>query len=188
MGDSKATEYQERIQSLDSRAFRSFWEAVYAGSEIPGWASGKAHEYALLRAFELAGACVTYPFEVRASRSQVASEQVDGVVYHDGLAFICESKDWTRRSDIVAIAKLRVQLMRRPGTTLGIVFCKAGFTDPAKDLASYLAPQMVLLWEGVELDQAIRECTMLESLVAKYRAAVEHGLPFWSIVDGREQA
>ncbi|MCC5621225.1 aminotransferase class I/II-fold pyridoxal phosphate-dependent enzyme, partial [Nostoc sp. CHAB 5715] len=46
--------------------------------------------------------------------SKEVLEQIDGVVYSEGLAYIIECKDECEAVDILPIAKLRNQLLRRP--------------------------------------------------------------------------
>ena len=75
-------DYIARIRSMDWSGLQSLWEEVKAGG-TPGWPPGKALEYLILRAFELDDAEITWPFEVKIALQTV--EQIDGIVYADGL-------------------------------------------------------------------------------------------------------
>ena len=69
-------------------------------------------EHLILRAFELDGATVRWPFEVSFGDSVV--EQIDGAVYAGCLSCLVEAKDSTAPVDVAVLAKLRNQLARRP--------------------------------------------------------------------------
>jgi hypothetical protein len=65
---------------------------------------GYGSEYLVLRAFELDGAEVRWPFEVKVDGETV--EQIDGAVYAGHLAFLVESKDSAGALDVAALAKM----------------------------------------------------------------------------------
>jgi hypothetical protein len=132
-------------------------------------------EYVVLRAFELDGAQVRWPFTVEMADETV--EQIDGAIYTESLACLVEVKDSVRAVDIDVLAKLRNQLARRPATALGLVVSRSGFTGPATTLAGFFAPQTVLLMRGTELGAALHEGRIVELLTEKYREAVERGMP-----------
>jgi hypothetical protein len=175
-----AAEYEAMIQSLQWRDLRSLWESI-ENRNTPGWDSGKAFEYLVLRAFQLDGADVKYSYSVRLFGEEV--EQVDGVVYCSGLACLVEIKDLKDKVniDIAPIAKLRNQLLRRPASTLGLVFSRTGFTDPARHLSYFSLPQTILLWSGEELKYALERESICDLLVLKYRVCVEDGLPDYDV-------
>ncbi len=132
-----------------------------------------------MRAFQLEDADVVYPYSVRFSGEEV--EQIDGVVYADGLTCLVECKDQPGSVNIEPIAKMRNQLMRRHASTIGVVFSREGFTPPAIILARYVAPQMILLWDGNEFDYAFKKQQMRQSLIAKYRFCIEQSDPLFDI-------
>ncbi len=174
-------QYVTRISGYDHSRLQELWEAIIVG-DTPEWAPGKALEYLLLRAFQLEGADVSWPFRVALEEQGGETlEEIDGVVYTDGLACLVECKDRVERVNIEPIAKLRNQLLRRPGTALGIVVSRSGFTDPAVTLAQFTAPQTILLWDGSEVKHALGETCMRSALVKKYRFCVERGIPFYNI-------
>lgn len=108
-------------------------------------------------------------------------EQIDGVVYHSGLAWLIECKDTRDSVNIEPIAKLRNQLLRRPSLTLGSVFSRTGFTDPALTLAQFSAPQTILLWNHDDIDFCVERNKICEPLVKKFRHCIEHGLPEYNL-------
>lgn len=171
---------RHRINKLDYDGLLELWGLIEAGQTgTLDWEEGKAFEYLILRAFELEKAEVRWPFSVDMQGSVV--EQIDGIIYSDGLSVIVESKDLTDRVNIEPIAKLRNQLLRRPSGSIGIIFSKSGFTEPARMLAQYLAPQTILLWGGDEVAYALENRYMRQGLLAKYRHCVERGLPDYNI-------
>lgn len=170
--------YEKKISQCDWDDLLNLWRSIEA-RDTPGWAPGRAFEYLVLRAFQLEGAEVRWPYSVRIDGGEI--EQIDGVVYSDGLACLIECKDEAKEVNVDPIAKLRNQLLRRPGATIGIIFSRSGFTKPAVTLANFVAPQTILLWPGDEVDYALRRRCMREGLVAKYRYCIEHGFPDYDI-------
>jgi len=162
---------------MNSGDLRKLWKQIVAG-KTHGWEPGIAFEYLVLRAFELEGAKVQYSFPVRLSSG--INEQIDGVVYVDDLSAVVESKD-RDQIDVEPIAKLRNQLPRRPSAAIGVVFSRGGFTPPARALAQFLAPQTILLWDGDEIDFAMRRHTMCDGLRFKYEKAIEMGVPDFNL-------
>lgn len=173
-------EHQHKIAQLDHAGLIALWQAIEDDAPME-WAPGKALEYLVLRAFELEGAAVRWPYIVEIGQEEV--EQIDGVVYTGGLSCLLECKDTAQRTNVEPIAKLRNQLLRRPSSAIGLVVSKSGFTEAAIILARFLAPQTVLLWNGDELSFALQSRTMRPSLVAKYRKCVETGLPNFNITE-----
>jgi hypothetical protein len=171
-------DYEKKIAGYGWDTLLNLWNGIESGN-TPDWEAGKALEYLVLRAFQLEGADVTWPYSVRINGEEL--EQIDGVVYSDGLACLIECKDTAERANIEPIAKLRNQLLRRPATAIGIVFSRNGFTEPAVTLARFLAPQTVLLWAGVEIAYALDKKCMRRTLVKKYRFCIERGLPDYDI-------
>ncbi len=175
---SAGEEYVNRIRLLDWDGLLSLWEEIRSGN-TPEWPSGKALEYLVLRAFELDGAEVVWPFHVKIAGDIV--EQIDGIVYADGLTCILECKDTSDPVNVEPIAKLRNQLLRRPAGVVGGLISRSGFTEPARTLAQYLAPQTILLWEGSEIEYVLRRREIKAALKRKYRYYVEHAAPDYNI-------
>lgn len=170
-------EYRSRIRTMGWARLRTFHERLIAG-RVEGWEPGKAFEYLILRAFELEGAVVTWPYVIRLSSSETGgdTEQIDGAVYVDGLACIVEAKDTANTTRIEPIAKMRNQLLRRPSSSVGLIFSRGGFSSAALTLIKYVGPQTILLWTGDEVVHALRHRAFREGLRKKYRLSVEQGL------------
>ncbi len=161
------------MRTADRRTLCTCWERIDHGEEAER--KGYLFQDLVLRAFELEGAQIVWPFEVRLDGQPV--EQIDGVVYADGLSCLVESKCQEHRVNIEPIAKLRNQLTRRPSSAIGSVFSFSGFTEPVVRLAQILQPQTILLWEPAYTLDALRAGTMTDLLRRKLRWAVERGLP-----------
>jgi hypothetical protein len=170
-------EYKLRIKTMGWARLRTFHERIVQG-RVEGWEPGKAFEYLVLRAFELEGATVTWPYVTDLSLwdSGGETEQIDGAIYVDGLACIVEAKDTAATVDIAPIAKMRNQLLRRPSSTVGLIFSRGGFSRPVTTLVKFVAPQTILLWTGKEVAHALAHRTFRKGLNEKYRRSVEQGL------------
>lgn len=174
-------EYKQRIADYDSPQLLELWSQIQA-RDTPNWEPGRALEYLIIRAFEIEGATVTYPFSVRLAGTVV--EQLDGAVYCDSLSCLVECKDQESNLAIDPVAKLRNQLLRRPSGAIGLVFSTAGFTDATKILAQYSANQAILLWNGMDIAYSLRQQQMRPGLLKKYRYCIERGLPDYSLQIG----
>jgi hypothetical protein len=138
-------DYRQRISQYSPTQLIDLWEQIQT-KETPDWDPGKALEYVVLRAFEIEGAAVTYPFFVRMGGAIV--EQIDGAVYSDHLSCLVECKDQESNITIDPVAKLRNQLLRRPAGIVGLVFSSSSFTASTLILAQYSASQSILLFSS----------------------------------------
>ena len=171
-------DYIQRISNYTHSDLLNLWEAIKSG-QTTEWEAGKALEYLCLRAFQLEGAEIKWPYQVLVDGEEL--EQIDGVVYTANFACLIECKDHKTRVNFEPIAKLRNQLLRRPSGVIGSFFSVSGFTDPAVTLARFIAPQTILLWSGDEVEYALEKRRIIDGLIAKYRYCVEHGLPNYNI-------
>ncbi len=172
--------YRDMILACDREDLWTLWIDICDDNTGPEWTPGKALEYLFLRAFHMEGADVEWPYEVSlGAEGDKVLEQIDGAVYAGGLACLIECKDTKDSINVEPIAKLRNQLLRRPAAAIGIVVSRNGFTEPAITLAQFSAPQTVLLWDGEDLKNALRDERMVETLVKKHRFCVEWALPFY---------
>lgn len=162
-------EYEQQISTYGWQQLNELWQAIGV-KDTPGWSKGKAFEYLIVRAFELSGAQVLYPYSV-CEDSQIV-EQIDGVIYYNHFSCLLECKDQTDPVNFEPIAKLRSQLMRR-ATTIGNVFSMSGFTGPALKLITTLSPQIILLWQREEIELCLNRRDMIEALLLKYRYYIE---------------
>jgi len=172
------SKYVQWIRVLDWHGIQEMWKAVRMGA-TPGWEPGRAFEHLILRAFELDGAVVRWPYTVNVHDQLV--EQIDGAVHAGGLSCLVEAKDTTRPVSFDAVGKLRQQLSRRPAGVVGLLFSRTRFTEPAVTLARYLAPQNVIFWTGKDLTAALEQRSMLDALEEKYRHLVESGSPKYDL-------
>jgi Restriction endonuclease len=173
-----AAEYQRRIETYDRVQLLDLWTQIQA-CDTPNWEAGKALEYLIIRAFQLEGADVTYPYSTAIAGTVL--EQIDGAVYSDGLSCLVECKDQTSNVAIEPVAKLRSQLLRRPAGAIGIVFSTTEFTEATQILAQHNSNQAILLWDGTEIDYALNHQRLRTGLMQKYRYCVERALPNFKI-------
>ena len=173
-----AATYVARVQALTTPPqLQQFWSAIQSG-HTPGWPKGKAFEYLIIRAFEVEGVPVRYPYEVPGGSGTI--EQIDGAVHLDAVSFLVESKDFSKRkTDIEPLAKLDMRLQRRPTATLGVLFSRHGLTDAALEIS---IPRNLLLWQGNEIDIAIRNQKMRTGLLIKYRHSIEDGVRDYNLL------
>ncbi|MFP2928729.1 hypothetical protein ACLESO_26740 [Pyxidicoccus sp. 3LG] len=111
--------------------------------------------------------------------SENVGEQIDGAIYTDGLACLVETKDQTDSTGFEAIAKLTLQLQRRPASTLGLLFSTSEFTTPLLEAVRFHPVRNVLLWKRTDIDLAM-EHGMRVALWLKWTRAVEQAqLAHW---------
>lgn len=158
-----------------------FWERIKNGKRIPGWQKGGAFEYLIIRAFQLEGTRVCWPFQVTYPQKFGTMEQIDGIVYLGERAFLLESKDLSEPAAIEAVAKLRFRLEGRPPSMMGVLFSVQDFTLPTEVFTQFVSPLNVLLWGRADLDVAIKSSTMTDGLKRKLEHANEHGLPLFAL-------
>ena len=178
---AQPTLYETLIGSMDYEGLRKLWHQIVSRRTRFPWNPAKAFEYLVIRAFQLDGATVQYPYEVK--RNDITVEQNDGVVYAGGLACLVESKDHSRPINFDPIAKLCTKIMRRPAGTVGLLFSRCGFTVPAVELTRSLGPHTILLWYGDEVGEALNREVFVHALKAKFRRYVEYSLPdyyYWA--------
>lgn len=147
----------------------------------PGWPPGKALEYLIVRAFDLDGAKVRWPYETE--MEGVVVEQIDGAIVAGHLHCLIECKNESKPLAIAPIAKMRNQLQRRPPATIGLIFSTSGYTGLAQTLARYIGSQTILLWNPSEIEHVVKRKRIVALLEAKYRYCVETGVNDANTVD-----
>lgn len=165
-------EYRRTIQLFDTPQLIRLWDSILE-KNTPNWPSGKAFEFLILRAFEIEGALIKWPYSVQLFDEVV--EQIDGVIHlvDINLSILAEFKDYSKNLNIEPVAKLRNQLLRRPSGAIGAVFSTQGFTSPALTLTQFLAPQTILLWEKDHIEHCLRNKLFIKGMLSKYRVAIE---------------
>ncbi len=164
--------YIKMIEKMGWPELRTLWAAIRS-ENTPGWEEGKAFEHLVVRAFKLGGLDVEFPYHVPPG-GQIL-EQIDGVVFTEGHCFLLECKD-EKATDIEAISKLRIQLLRRPETTLGCVFTRKRFTRPALILTDLSTPHRILLWSDSHIEDSLQKGSFALTLHEKYRYLCMYGL------------
>ena len=165
-------EYIDRAEKMGWLELTDLWDAIKKG-DTPDWQSGKALEHLVIRAFRLSGLEAEYPYDVPPGGTLL--EQIDGYVIMDSLVFLIECKD-KDSVDIVAIAKLRNQLLRRPECTMGCVFTTGDFTYPALIIADFSVPHRILLWSEIDLENCVSKKDFRAALRNKYINLCKYGL------------
>ncbi len=183
----KEEEYITKIQKYNREGLCDLWEAI-SQDNTPDWPSGKAFEYLVLRAFELEGAYVAWPYtvtigDITKTESSEPAEQIDGFVHTaHGLACLVECKDYSSSPvNIEPVAKLRNQILRRSAMVIGVVFSRSGFTDPVNILAGFMAPQTILLWDGREVEYVLQRGCFSDGLIRKYRFWAMKGMSDYNL-------
>lgn len=171
------TDHVLRARQMDWHGLRLLWREIESGTAA--WPAGKALEHLVLRAFELSGAAVIWPYSVRVGDELV--EQIDGAIHVHGLSCIVECKDTAAPLNIDAIAKLRNQLLSRPASAIGLLFSRRGFTLSATMLGRFVAPQAILLWDGNDIAYHLEREDFSAGLVQRYRRSVENGMMKYDI-------
>jgi hypothetical protein len=176
-------EYEEAIAAYDAPQLVELWEEVQQSEEDDFWEDGKAFEYLIIRAFEIEGARVRWPYRV--SLGNLVVEQIDGVVHFDHFSCVIEAKSRGLPNEAIngdAVGKLHYILARRPTVTIGSVFTRTTFTQPAIMMALMTVPQRVLLWNNMEIDYCLRYGAMLFTLREKFRFLVEEGVGLYNVL------
>lgn len=169
---TKAEQYQARIQRCNRAKLLALWRKKQEGRLSSFGKPGKFFEYAILRAFELEGAIVTYPYDVPESGKVV--EQIDGVIRIGDLYSLIECKDYSDAPlDFVPIAKLRSILAKRHASVFGMVFSMSNYTESAEISLRHIHPQMIILWGRGEIEHCIENGCFIDFFTQKYKSAIE---------------
>ena len=126
------------------------------------------------------------PFVVTMEMSDRTMEELDGSVSLGWQGFLNQSKLQADPIPFEPIARLYLQVGRRPEGTVGLFFAR-DYSEAALELAKELRPIRVLLFLASEIDRRLtREppLDMLEMVRRKWRIAVEEGRPDASIFEG----
>jgi hypothetical protein len=171
---TKAERYQAQIQACNKRQLRTLWHKKQRGTlDTAFWKKGKFLEYAILRAFELDGAKVTYPYSVKENGKVV--EQIDGAIRIGDLYALveCKDSDETAAIDTAPIAKLRGILAKRHASVFGMMFSMSNYTDAAEINIKHIHPSMIILWGRGEIEHCMENGCIMDFFVQKYKSAVE---------------
>lgn len=172
----------KRIQTYDWLKLERLWMKIKAGKNTR-WNNGKALEYMLVRAFDLEGAEVVYPFN---NDVLMAREQLDGFVFvrDIGAGFIIECKDWKENVSFDELAKLYGRLNYRTSSTYGLFLSKTGYTASAIEMMYIMQPHSILLWSSDDIDECFKKHKFLKALRYKYQYAMVTADPLIAVFDG----
>lgn len=173
-------ELKNAIQDLGWEDMMQIWQDRRNPELQEKWGKGKFFEYAIIHAFELEKAEVRYPFNVPSPQvfldGKEVIEQIDGIIYENGLTALVESKDYAEGNiDIEPLAKLQVRLKRRPSPVIGCIFSASDFTLPAQVLIESLMPHTILLWNKSDIECCLQHHCFRKGLRLKYRSVIEEG-------------
>ncbi len=174
MASSK--DYISKIEAMGREDLIKLWNTRGKSEVKSFWEPGKILEYTLLRAFELEGATIRWPYNVKMGDDESSViEQIDGSIQFEYFYVLVECKDYDKEKkvNIEPFAKMRNQLMRRPSVVIGCIFSTSGFSEPALALSKFSAPQTILLWDGDEFEYCLEQGCFIEGLKKKFCKATE---------------
>ena len=177
-----AQEMIDVIGGHDRDSLVGLYDQISSGDTPPFWADGMAMEHLVLHAFRMEGVEVRWPYRVQMPESARTMEQIDGVLYVEGLSILVETKDTQEPQNIEPIAKLKSQLDRRPPQTLGLVMSRSGYTVPAITLTQLISGGRIMLWRGDELRYALAGSRLVRSLREKHRHLIEQAMPDLNVI------
>ena len=151
--------------------------------KTPKWSKGKALEYMLIRAFDLDGAEVVYPYNNGVLNAQ---EQLDGFVFVKdlGVGFLIECKDWEDKVSFDELAKLHGRLAYRMKSTCGMFLSRSGYTPSAIEMMYLVHPHNIILWEFNDIEECFKNHNFLKALKYKYQYAMVTADPVRAVLDG----
>jgi len=158
----------------------------FGGRDLTPQQAGWVFEHWVCEAFRLVATPtdrVQGPFTVQLDSSERTKEEVDGLVTLGWQGFLIQSKLQADPTPFDPIARLYLQVGRRPRGTIGLFFSQA-YSPAAEELAKELRPLRVLLFRTKDIDWALTRphpLDMLEIVRRKWRAALELAVPDYSI-------
>lgn len=171
-----------KIRTYNWEGLKRLWLKVQKHN-TPGWEAGKALEYMIIRAFDLEGVEVAYPYSNKVINAQ---EQFDGYVFIKdlGVGFIFECKDWAKNVAFDELAKVHGRLTYRTPTTFGVFVSRNGFTPSATELMYMMHPHNVLLWSFEDIEECFKHHKFVKALKYKYQYAMMTANPNIAVIDG----
>jgi hypothetical protein len=152
--------------------------------EVSAQEAGWGFEHWICEAFRLSTntAIVEESLKVPLYSSRKTQEEIDGLVTLGWQGFLIQCKLESASTSFDPIARLHLQVERRPIGTMGLFFSR-DYSDSAIELAAELRPIRVLLFrvEGIvwELKKE-RSFDMLKLVEKKWRAAMHYARPDWN--------
>ncbi len=173
--------FPEFQESVDPRRFN--------GRELNPQQAGWVFEHWVCSAFRLVAAPedrVRGPFTIQMETSDQTKEELDGAVTLGWQGFLIQSKLQADPIPFEPLARLYLQVGRRPEGTIGLFFAR-DYSEAARELVNELRPIRVLLFRTIEINRGLtREppLDMLEMIRRKWRVAVEEGKPYARLLEG----
>jgi hypothetical protein len=159
----------------------------FRDEELSPQQAGWAFEHWVCEAFVLQSSAelsVLGPMAIPADSSERPKEELDGfITTRKWQGFVIQCKLEKNPTSFDPIARLHLQVERRPVGTMGLFFAR-DYTDAAIELAHELRPIHVLLFTTVEINWALTRTprlTMLDMVERKLRAAVIFAKPDYII-------
>ena len=200
MSDELTPEIIRQWNPADDAALLTAWRELFPelhGSEFPRRFQGRVlnrqqagwvFEHWVCSAFRQVVSTpddhIIGPFTVPMESNERTKEEVDGLVALAWQGFLLQAKLETRPVAFEPIARLHLQVGRRPEGTLGLFFAQ-GYSQAAEELVKELRPIRVLLFRVDEMHEALtREPSlgMLEMVRWKWRMALKLGRPDVSLL------
>lgn len=176
-----AAEMEREAKTWSRDDLLRIWARIKARQPIPGWPQGKPFEYLVVRAFDLEGLRIRWPYAVTYRQKLGIVEQNDGFIYLGDRPFLVESKDLSDPLEVESVAKLRFRLESRPPGTMGVLFNSSRFSLATEVFAQFAVPLNVVLWRGQDFDYALPIAQMAAGLQAKLDAATERRTPLFPL-------
>jgi hypothetical protein len=196
MSDDLTPEIIRRWAPADHTGLHTAWRELFPefvgsepehprrfdGRDLSPQQAGWVFEHWVCSAFRLVASQadrVRGPFVVRMESSERAKEELDGLATLGWQGFLIQSKLQADPIPFEPIARLYLQVGRRPEGTMGLFFARV-YSEAAEALVRELRPIRVLLFRAEEIDRALtREppLDILEMVRRKWRMAVEEGRP-----------
>jgi hypothetical protein len=160
----------------------------FLGRDLNPQQAGWVFEHWVCEAFRLVAAPtdrVRGPFTVSLDSSERIQEEVDGLVTLGWQGFLIQSKLEADPTPFDPIARLYLQVGRRPRGTIGLFFAQ-GYSQAAEELSRELRPIRVLLFRTKEIQWALtRESPLdiIEVVRRKWRLALEEARPDYAILN-----
>lgn len=150
----------------------------FRGESISTRTAGYVFERLITEGFRLSKVRGHHSFVVSMERNLRAKEQVDGAVFAGWQGFLIESKYYPDpKVDFSPIARLHVLCEQRVVPTLGLFFSAFGFTAPAIESVGLLRPMRVLLFDRLDIGDAIDGKDFVKTVEKKWLLAVMYGKP-----------
>ncbi|HET7231040.1 MAG TPA: hypothetical protein VFJ16_13600 [Longimicrobium sp.] len=176
-----AADMEEEAKAWSRDDLLRVWDHIKARQPLDGWLRGKAFEYFVIRAFDVEGLRVKWPYVVTYRQKLGIVEQNDGFIYLGDRPFLVESKDLSDPLEVESVAKLRFRLESRPPGTMSVLFNSTRFSLATEVFAQFAVPLNVVLWRGQDFDYALPTASMAAGLQAKLDAATERGTPLFPL-------